>query len=68
MFGVGFQELILLLFCAGVVVVALVVIAIVFIIRAQQASNNSNLMPCPDCRRMLSRQAQSCPQCGRPLP
>ncbi len=26
-----------------------------------------NLVPCPDCGRMLSKLAISCPQCGRPL-
>ncbi len=26
-----------------------------------------NLYPCPDCGRMVSRSATTCPQCGRPL-
>ena len=26
-----------------------------------------NLIPCPDCRHMLSRLAESCPSCARPL-
>jgi predicted RNA-binding Zn-ribbon protein involved in translation (DUF1610 family) len=24
-----------------------------------------NLLPCPDCGRVISRMAESCPQCGR---
>jgi TM2 domain-containing membrane protein YozV len=28
---------------------------------------NPNLFPCPDCNRMCSRAAASCPQCGRPF-
>ena len=26
-----------------------------------------NLVPCPDCGHMLSRLAESCPSCARPL-
>ena len=26
---------------------------------------NSNLVTCPDCRKSISRQAESCPHCGR---
>lgn len=29
---------------------------------------NKNLMPCPDCGRMISKDAISCPQCGCPFP
>ena len=28
---------------------------------------NPNLRPCPDCDAMVSRRAESCPQCGAPL-
>jgi RNA polymerase subunit RPABC4/transcription elongation factor Spt4 len=28
-------------------------------------SRNPNLIPCADCNRMVSRHAESCPQCGR---
>jgi hypothetical protein len=27
----------------------------------------STLIPCPDCGHMLSRLAESCPSCARPL-
>ena len=26
-----------------------------------------NLVPCPDCGHMLSKQAAACPSCARPL-
>lgn len=26
-----------------------------------------NLIPCPDCGHMLSRLAESCPSCARPM-
>ena len=29
------------------------------------AALKPNLMPCPDCDRMISRYAEACPQCGR---
>ena len=28
---------------------------------------SGNLIPCPDCGHMLSRLAESCPSCARPL-
>ena len=27
----------------------------------------AGLIPCPDCRREVSRRADKCPGCGRPL-
>jgi uncharacterized OB-fold protein len=30
-----------------------------------EAARHPNLSPCPDCGHMVSRQAESCPQCGR---
>lgn len=32
--------------------------------KAQQ-SRKPNLHPCPDCEHLISRSAESCPQCGR---
>jgi len=26
-----------------------------------------NMMACPDCKRVISRQANSCPNCGRAI-
>ena len=31
----------------------------------KQQVERSKLTPCPDCEHMISRQAESCPQCGR---
>ena len=33
-----------------------------------ETTEHSNLMPCPDCGRMISKDAHSCPQCGCPFP
>lgn len=67
MFGVGPVELLIigvvLLILLGAVVVPLVLI--VFLLRKKPAPN-PNLSPCPDCGWLISRQAISCPQCGRP--
>jgi predicted amidophosphoribosyltransferase len=30
-------------------------------------STDTNLIPCPDCGRHVSRLAKSCPNCGRPF-
>lgn len=31
----------------------------------QKVATTSNLIPCPDCNRMISKQAEKCPGCGR---
>lgn len=28
---------------------------------------SANLSPCPDCAALVSRLAEACPSCGRPL-
>jgi hypothetical protein len=28
---------------------------------------SANLSPCPDCAALVSRLAETCPSCGRPL-
>jgi hypothetical protein len=61
-FGIGPTELIIL----SVVAIAVVV----FLLTRSNSgaeTNNPNLIPCPDCRRMVSRLAPACPGCGRPL-
>ena len=69
MFGVGPLELLILGVIALVVlggpVVAVVIIVI--LMRRNTSRPDADLLPCPDCGRMVSRQAASCPQCGRPL-
>ena len=34
----------------------------------QSVGNSTNLMQCPDCGKMISKDAISCPQCGCPFP
>ncbi|MBI3468158.1 MAG: hypothetical protein HY000_34570 [Planctomycetes bacterium] len=61
-FGIGPMELIIL----SAVAVAIVA----FLLgrgKSQVESDNPKLTPCPDCRRMVSRLAPTCPGCGRPL-
>jgi hypothetical protein len=52
---------VLLLMIGGPLAVAL----IVFLVFRPKAGEN--LYPCPDCGRMVSRQAVTCPKCGSPL-
>ncbi|MBU0640082.1 MAG: DUF3302 domain-containing protein [Planctomycetes bacterium] len=35
--------------------------------RPSLETTKSNLVPCPDCGRQVSRSAKACPNCGRPL-
>ena len=69
-FAPGPLELLLIGLACVVPVVA--VVAIVIVLAASKKSgpssaDNPNLYPCPDCGRMVSRQAPACPQCGKPL-
>jgi hypothetical protein len=43
----------------------LAVLLIVYLVFRPKAGEN--LSPCPDCGRMVSRQAATCPKCGKPL-
>jgi len=58
--------LILVLFCVVVGGVSLVVF---FVCRSSGSSqaNNPNLAPCPDCGRLISIRATTCPHCGGPV-
>ena len=63
----GPMEIIIILAVVGVIV-GIVLVAV----RAGSRSGpgptyNPNLYPCPDCGRMVSRQAPNCPKCGKPL-
>lgn len=42
-------------------------VALVKILKNTSPPQGPNLVPCPDCRRPVSRFAQACPTCGRPL-
>jgi predicted amidophosphoribosyltransferase len=43
---------------------AAVVLAMILL---RNGPSSPNLVPCPDCRRRVSRLAAACPHCGRPL-
>jgi len=64
--GIGQTELILLGILCLVPLAAIVVVAIAISV-SRRRTTNENLEPCPDCRRLVSKQAAACPQCGRPL-
>jgi hypothetical protein len=49
------------------VVAAVVVLLVVKLTQRNAGPTNPNLRPCPDCGRMVSTSAQSCPGCGKPL-
>lgn len=70
-FGIGPTELLIV----GVLCIAPALLGLgvgtFFIVKALRSPRSDhaaeNLIPCPDCRRMVSRLAQACPGCGRPL-
>lgn len=70
MMGIGVIEL-LILGVIGLLLVAAPVTVVVLLLMSRRnsgpSSANPNLAPCPDCGRLVSLQADSCPQCGRPL-
>ena len=47
--------------------VALVAVVTASVLTTRKQPDTSNLVPCPDCGRLVSRLAKACPQCGRPL-
>ncbi|MBQ9762161.1 MAG: hypothetical protein IJV82_03690 [Oscillospiraceae bacterium] len=52
----------------GMVIGAVIdfVLGLVFLNKTEEVPAwNSNLITCPDCHKMVSRQAESCPHCGR---
>ena len=68
-FAPGPLKIMLGLLCLGVL--AAVVVIVVVLAASQKARSggaaNPNLYPCPDCGHFVSRQAPTCPQCGRAL-
>ncbi len=68
--GLGYMELLIIILVGILFIGAPLTIAIVAIAiskRNSRAAAGGNLRPCPDCNRMVSMLAESCPQCGRPL-
>ena len=68
MFMPGILEL-LIIFGVAVGMIGLVVAVVVVATRRSGASqaNNPNLAPCPDCGRLISIRATTCPHCGGPV-
>lgn len=62
--SIGLPELMLslILFFLFLLIVAFVVVRV-----AKALTPAPRTRPCPDCRRMVSTRAASCPQCGGPL-
>ena len=68
MFGIGQWEILILgVLCLGGFV-ALVAVVTAYVLTTRKPRDTTNLAPCPDCGRLVSRLAKACPQCGRPLP
>ena len=69
LFGINPMELLIVgavaLVVLGGPVIALVILY--FALRKKPMPSNPNLTPCPDCGRLVSHLAASCPQCGRPM-
>ena len=66
MLGLSPPELIVVgLFCSGGF--AGIVVLIVVLATRSKPSMNSPLRPCPDCDNGVSKLANACPRCGRPL-
>jgi hypothetical protein len=64
--GIGLTELIVLFVLAGAAV-GIVLLVMLVARGSAPLSMNPNLTPCPDCGRGISKLAQTCPHCGRPL-
>lgn len=60
---------VLLILLLLVIAVPLGIIAGVYAIsrRPRDELTNPNLAPCPDCQKLISIHASSCPHCGRPM-
>ncbi len=69
MFVPGTNELLIIaVMLGGGLMVGLLVLGVVLFTRkGATQSQFPNLLPCPDCGRMVSRLATSCAQCGRPM-
>jgi hypothetical protein len=60
----------LVIIAALVIVVVTVIVAVVVAATRRSgsaSSNNPNLTPCPDCGRLVSIRATTCPHCGGPV-
>lgn len=69
MFGIGLQELIVLLVVLGMTVAlpVIVIVGVVMLVRRSNrhtAMQNPNIDKCRDCGGMVSVHAHACPHCG----
>ena len=65
----GIQEIVVIAILFLLLATPLIVVGIVLYIvklKSQDKAAQSNLYPCPDCGKLISRLAESCPHCGRP--
>lgn len=68
MFMPGPLELLIIALILLVPLLAVVgVVVAVVASRSRGGRPAGNLIPCPDCGRMVSPHAVQCPQCGRPM-
>jgi len=71
MFMPGPLELIIILGVLGLLVVVVVVVIAVSVSTKRRSDfpsgSNPNLAPCPDCGRLISIRATTCPHCGGPV-
>lgn len=67
MFGIGIQEMLILLILLGLMVAPVVgVIIVVFAVqRSRRNGIAADLRPCPDCGGTVSVYAPGCPHCGK---
>jgi hypothetical protein len=66
--AIGILELLIVLVLLGGLVGAAVFVVVVFSQRSGSSqANNPNLQPCPDCGRLISVRAATCPGCGSPI-
>ena len=66
MFMPGPMELIIVLGMIGLMAIFIVVM-IAALRFGSSSRKNPNLAPCPDCGRLISIRATTCPHCGGPV-
>jgi hypothetical protein len=67
MFSLGILELLIILgFFGAMAVGAILLVASAVRHSGRSQPGNPNLQPCPDCGRLISIRATTCPHCGGP--
>ena len=65
--GLGIMELVIILAVLGLLVTIPVAIVVVIVAKGSSQRDHPNLHPCPDCGRVISVRAVTCPGCGAPV-